>query len=109
MIGIPELVDSAPLRASIEFLIQHGSHRIRCAVTADALDSVCGHAEPTTDSARRRAFERFRTLINVAAQRKLDGLGPSPGDTLLLTGEDLRSVPHVAGTPVFGTDGLRPK
>ena len=109
MSGAPELLDEVPPRPSIEFLIQHGSHRVRCAVTADALDSVCGHAEPTTDSVRRRAFERFRTLINVAAQRKLDGLGADAGDSLLLTCEDLRAVPHVAGTPVFGTDGLRPK
>ena len=94
---------------AIEFLVQHGRHRVRCAVSAEALDVVCGHIEPTTGLSRRRAFERFRTLINAAAIRKLEGSPQGVGNTLFLDGDDLRAVPHVAGTPVFGTDGLRPK
>ena len=58
----------------IRFEIRDGIRRISCAVSDEALEAVSGLPVPSTVVLRRRSFDRFRTLINVAAKLKLSTL-----------------------------------
>ena len=55
----------------IRFEIRDGIRRISFAVSDEALEAVSGLPAPSTVMLRRRSFDRFRTLINVAANLKL--------------------------------------
>jgi hypothetical protein len=57
---------------------------------------------------RRRSFDRFRTLINVAAKLKLRTLPPGAIGPIVLTHEDLRCVPPETGVPSFGSSARGP-
>ncbi len=92
-----------PATGSIRFEVRDGIRRVTCTVLDEALDAVSGLALPSTPMLRRRAFDRFRTLINAAATLKLAGLPASA--SIELTHDDLRRVPVAAGAPAFGTAG----
>lgn len=87
----------------IRFEVRDGIRRISCAVLGDALDAVSGLTVPSTVALRQRSFDRFRTLINVAAQLKLKTLPAESLGPIVLTGEDLHRVPPQAGMPSFGS------
>ncbi len=55
----------------IRFEIRDGIRRVSCAVANEALETVSGLTVPSTEMLRRRAFDRFRPLINTAAEMKL--------------------------------------
>jgi hypothetical protein len=57
---------------------------------------------------RRRSFDRFRTLINVAANLKLRTLPSGSIGLIVLTREDLRRVPPETGVPSFGSTARGP-
>ena len=57
---------------------------------------------------RRRSFDRFRTLINVAAKLKLRTLPSGSIGLIVLTREDLRRVPPETGVPSFGSSARGP-
>jgi len=93
----------APAGDMIQFQLQHGMRRITCTVSDDALEAASGLVPPSTLMLRRRSFDRFRTLINVAAQMKLARAPLGTDTALLLTREDLSRVPQETGAPPFGT------
>jgi len=94
----------SPLDGSlISFEIRDGSRRISCAVSNEALETASGLTAPSTDTLRRRSFDRFRTLINVAAELKLRTLPSGSIGTITLTSADLRCVPTETETPPFGS------
>jgi hypothetical protein len=86
----------------IRFEVRDGIRRVKCAVLDDALEAAAGLTAPTSVTLRRRSFDRFRTLIDAAAQMKLKTQPGGPADTLMLTRSDLRSVPPQKGVPSFG-------
>ena len=92
----------------IQFEIRDGIHRISCAVSSEALEAVSGLTVPSTVTLRRRSFDRFRTLINAAAKLKLRALPSGSIGPIVLTSEDLRSVPPDAGVPSFGRSARGP-
>lgn len=87
----------------IGFEILVGTRRISCAVSNEALEAAAGLALPSTSVARRRSFDRFRTLIHSAATLKFSDSTKKVGDCVMLQSEDLRRVPLEKGVPVFGT------
>jgi hypothetical protein len=87
----------------ISFEVRAGMRRIRCSVSDEALEAVSGMTAPSTLTQRRKSFDRFRTLINAAAQLKLRNLPPEYAGPLVLTRQDLRSVPPETGVPTFGS------
>lgn len=87
----------------IHFEIRDGIRRISCAVSDEALEAVSGLPVPSTVMLRRRSFDRFRTLINVAAKLKLSTLPSRSIGLIVLSGDDLRRVPPQTGEPPFGT------
>lgn len=89
----------------VRFEIRDGHHRISCAVLDDALDALSGLTAPSSMLLRRRSFERFRSLINVAAELKLKTLPSGSLGPIVLSREDLRRVPPDSGTPSFGSSG----
>jgi Protein of unknown function (DUF1488) len=92
----------------IRFEIRDGMRRISCAVSNDALDAASGLTGACTPAARRRSFERFRTLIHAAALLRLEAQPLGSIDPIILTDGDLRSVPPQVGTPRFGSSGHTP-
>jgi hypothetical protein len=92
----------------IRFEIRDGVRRISCAVSDEALEAVSGLTAPSTLLLRRRSFDRFRTLINVAAKLKVSTLPSGSIDLIVLTREDLRCVPSEAGVPSFGSSARDP-
>ena len=87
----------------IDFEVRDGIRRIACAISDEALDAVSGLPLPSTLALRRRAFDRFRGLIDAAAKLKLQKLPPETAGPLVLSSSDLRRVPPVSGVPLFGT------
>ena len=87
----------------IQFQVQHGMRRITCTVADDALEAASGLVPPSTLILRRRSFDRFRTLINLAAVMKLARVPPGSDSAMVLTREDLSRVPQETGAPPFGT------
>jgi hypothetical protein len=87
----------------IRFEIRDGMRRIGCTVMDDALEGVSGLDSPSTAILRRRAFDRFRTLINIAATDKIASLPAGSLGPICLTREDLMRVPAQTGMPVYGT------
>jgi hypothetical protein len=92
----------------IRFEVRDGIHRISCAVLYDALEAVSGLTVPSTVTLRQRSFDRFRTLINVAAKLKLRTLPAGYTGPITLNREDLRQVPPEAGVPSFGGSARTP-
>jgi len=92
----------------IRFEIRDGIHRISCAVLYDALEAVSGLTVPSTVALRQRSFDRFRTLINVAAKLKLRTLSAGSVGPITLNCEDLRRVPPEVGMPSFGSSTRTP-
>ena len=92
----------------IRFEIRDGIRRISCAVSDEALEAVSGLPAPSTVMLRRRSFDRFRTLINVAAKLKLRTLPSGSIGLIVLTREDLRRVPPETGVPSFGSTARGP-
>jgi hypothetical protein len=92
----------------IRFEIRDGIRRISCAVSDEALEAVSGLTAPSTSMLRRRSFDRFRTLINVAAKLKLGTLPSGSLGLIVLTREDLRRVPRETGVPSFGSSARAP-
>jgi hypothetical protein len=86
----------------IRFEIRDGIRRISCAVSDEALEAFSGLTAPSTVMLRRRSFDRFHALINVAAKLKLGTLPSGSIGLIVLTGEDLRRVPPETGVPSFG-------
>ena len=97
-----ELKDDA-----IRFEIRDGTRRISCVVSNEALEAAAGLPAMSTPMLRRQSFDRFRTLIHAAAGARLAAL-PGLVGPIVLTSRDLRSVPSVRGTPVFGSSGRPP-
>jgi hypothetical protein len=91
---------SLPDEDLIRFEIRDGVHRISCAISDEALESVSGLISPFTAILRRRSFDRFRVLINAAAKLKLTSRPIRP---IILTSEDLRRAPPESGGPLFGS------
>ena len=87
----------------IQFEVRDGMRRIACTISEEALDAVSGLTAPSTLALRRRAFDRFRSLIDAAAKLKLKSLPPEAVGPLMLSSSDLRVVPPSSGVPVFGT------
>jgi len=85
----------------MRFEIRDGIRRISCAVSNEALEAVSGLPAPSTAMLRRRSFDRFRTLINVAAKLKLSTLPSGAIGLIVLTDEDLRRVPPETGVPAY--------
>ncbi len=85
----------------IGFEIRDGVRRIKCSVSNEALEAAAGLG-PSAPGLRRRSFDRFRTLINTAAAMRITSLPPGFAGPIVLTTHDLRSVPPIRGTPVFG-------
>jgi hypothetical protein len=100
--------DSAAEGNVIRFEVRHGIHRISCAVLHDALEAVSGLTVPSSVTLRQRSFDRFRTLINVAAKLKLRTLPTGYIGPITLNREDLRQVPPEAGVPSFGSSARTP-
>lgn len=94
---------STPEGNFMRFEIRAGIHRISCAVLDEALEAMSGLTAPSTVALRRGSFDRFRTLIDVAAKLKVETLPPEFAGPLVLSSEDLRSVPPQAGVPLFGS------
>jgi hypothetical protein len=87
----------------VRFEVRDRTRRIVCAVSDEALEAVSDLAAPSTDTMRRRSFDRFRSLIDTAAKLKLSTIpGDFPGP-VLLSSDDLRRVPAEQGVPVFGS------
>jgi hypothetical protein len=92
----------------IRFEIRDGIRRVSFAVSDEALEGVSSLTAPSTVMLRRRSFDRFRTLINVAAKLKLRTLPSGSIGLIVLTGEDLRRVPPETGVPSFGSSARGP-
>ena len=86
-----------------QFEVRDGIRRVRCNVSQEALEAVSGLAIPSTMALRRKSFDRFRTLIDAAAKLKLKTLPPGFSGTIAISSNDLRSVPHEAGVPAYGS------
>ena len=86
----------------IRFEVRAGMRRIGCAVLGDALEAVSGLTLPSTVMLRQRSFDRFRTLIDIAARLKLKTLPAGSLGPIVLTQEDLRRVPPEPGVLSFG-------
>ena len=89
------------------FEIRDGIRRISCSVADDALEAASGLTVPSTLVLRRRSFDRFRTLIDAAAQLKLRALPSGSAGPILVTREDLQSVPPQTGEPPYGSSSGR--
>jgi hypothetical protein len=85
------------------FEIRVGVRRIACNVSDDVLHAVIGLPDGSTPTQRRRAFDRFRMLIDAAAKLKLGLLPADFGGPLALSSLDLRAVPPASETPVLGS------
>ena len=86
----------------IRFEIRDGIRRISCTVSNEALEAAAGLTVPSTEMLRRRSFDRFRTLINMAAEMKLRTLPLGSIGPLDLSSDDLRRVPTETEAPRFG-------
>lgn len=88
---------------NIRFEVIVGTRRVSCEVSDAALEAAAGLVTPSTSTARRRSFDRFRTLINKAAQMKVARTGTQDNALVMLESEDLRHVPLTKGIPLFGS------
>lgn len=96
-------VGTVPDPGLIRFEVRVGIRRIHCDVSDEALEAVSGLVGPSTTTLRRRSFDRFRTLIDAAARLKLERLPPGFTGPVVLSTNDLRSVPQERGSPAFGS------
>ena len=87
--------------APIKFQVRHFTQKIVCTVSAEALEEASGLPPQSSEQLHRRSFDRFRTLIEAAAQQKLAGLPPEFCGPITLASKDLRRVPHVVGMPPY--------
>ncbi len=85
------------------FQVRVGMRRVECAVLDEALEAASGLTAPSSVVLRRKSFDRFRTLINAAAELKSSRLPPGFTGRIVLTSEDLRRVPPQVGVPAFGS------
>ncbi len=85
------------------FQVRVGMRRVDCAILDEALDAASGLTPPSSAVLRRKSFDRFRTLINAAAELKLNTLPAGFIGRIVLTTEDLRGVSPEPGVPSFGT------
>ncbi len=69
-----------------------GIRRVTCSVPNDVMDAVCGVTGPLSPGLRRRSFDRFRTLINGAAMRRLKDMPAGSAGPIVLVQRDLRLV-----------------
>lgn len=99
----PQLAPNLSNASHIGFEILVGTRRISCGVSNEALEAAAGLALPSTSVARRRSFDRFRTLIHSAAKLKFSDSIEKMDDYVLVQSDDLRRVPLEKGVPVFGT------
>lgn len=97
------VVGADPESGLTQFEVRDGIRRIKCNVSEEALEAVSGLALPSTNALRRRSFDRFRTLIDAAAKLKIKTLPADFSGPLALSSGDLRSVPHEAGVPSYGS------
>lgn len=103
MVSTTSRADSPRVEQLIRFEIREGSRRLSFAVTDEALETASGLNSPSTSIMRQRSFDRFRVLINAAANRKLSRLPPGSIDPIILTSADLRCVAPERGEPAFGS------
>lgn len=87
----------------MRFEVCEGIRRISCIVLGEALEAASGLKAPSTVALRRGSFDRFRTLIDTAAKLKSRTLPPEFTGPIVLTGDDLRSMPPQTGVPPFGS------
>ena len=87
--------------APIDFLVRHGVHKVMCTVSIEALEGASGLPPCSKPQLHRRSFDRFRTLIEAAAQRKLADLPAGSVGPITLTSDDLRRVPASVGMPNY--------
>ncbi len=87
----------------VRFEVREGIRRISCAVLGEALEAASGLTAPSTVALRRGSFDRFRTLIDAAAKLKSRTLPSEFIGPIVLTGDDLRSMPPQTGVPPFGS------
>ncbi len=97
----PQLPPGASAAPAICFQVRHHTHKIACTVSAEALEDASGLPPASSEQMHRRSFDRFRTLIEAAAQHRLAALPPSFCGPITLTVQDLRRVPHVVGMPSY--------
>ena len=88
---------------AVRFEVRNGMRRVGCTVSSEALEAASGLALPSTTSSRRQSFDRFRTVSNTAAIRKLGTLPADFTGPLALSGDALRVVPARVGDPLFGS------
>jgi hypothetical protein len=105
--SIPNAVSPVD-KSLIRFEIRDGIRRISCTVSNEALEAAAGLTAPSTEMLRRRSFDRFRTLINTAAEMKLRTLALGSIGPLDLSSEDLRCVPTETDAPQFGGSARGP-
>ena len=104
MSTVPSPVPPAEHSAGVtNFEVRDGIRRIRCNISEEALEAVSGLSAPSTNALRRKSFDRFRTLIDAAAKLKLKTLPPGFSGMVAISSTDLRSVPHEAGVPSYGS------
>jgi hypothetical protein len=88
---------------SARFEIRDQTRRISCVVSNEALEVASNLPLPSTIMSRQRSFNRFRTLIDVAARLKLSRMPGGFTGSLTILPDDLRHVPDLEGAPQFGT------
>ena len=97
----PPAAAAPPSGAPIRFQVRHHTHKIACTVSAAALEDASGLPPDSSEQMHRRSFDRFRTLIEAAAQYRLADMPPTFSEPITLTADDLRRVPHVVGMPSY--------
>jgi hypothetical protein len=98
----PEVIAAVAL-ASTRFEIRHRTRRVWCAISDEALEAASNLPLPSTATSRQRSFNRFRTLIDVAARLKLSHMPDSFTGPLTILSDDLRHVPGLEGLPQFSS------
>ncbi|WP_199707773.1 hypothetical protein [Teichococcus wenyumeiae] len=101
-VGSPAAAETAAL-GSTRFEIRDHTRRISCVVADEALEAASNLPLPSTTMSRQRSFNRFRTLIDVAARLKLSRMPGGFTGPLTILPDDLRHVPDLEGAPQFGT------
>ncbi len=87
----------------VRFEVREGIRRISCAVLREALEAASGLTAPSTVALRRGSFDRFRTLIDAVPKLKSRTVPSEFIGPIVLTGDDLRSMPPQTGVPPFGS------
>ncbi len=91
----------------VHFEVRDGMRRISCAISNDTLDAAVGLKDVGTPADRRRSFERFRSMIHVAALLRWKAQPLGSVAPVILTDRDLCDVPPKIGNPRFGSLGAR--